>query len=94
VPGDADLPGGVAGDQTGVETLRPPVGQLLMAAAQQAPDLVQRVVLVSAPGQGVLLDPAAHFVDDYGVQLDDVERVRHRGGVRELVADRVAVAPK
>ncbi len=57
------------------------VGQVLAAAAQQAADLVQRVVLVAAPAQGVLLDAAADLVDDLGAEPDDMERVEHRDRV-------------
>jgi len=32
-------------------------------------------VLVAAPAQGVLLDPAPYFVDDLGAELDHVEGV-------------------
>ena len=60
--------------------------------AEQAADLVQRVVLVATPVQGVLLDAAADLVDDLGAELDDVERVEHGDRVGQLVADRVGVA--
>jgi len=69
VPGDGGLESGVAGGQAGVELAYLRVGKVLAAAAQQPPDLVQRVVLVAAPAQGVLLDPAAHFVDDLGAEV-------------------------
>ena len=65
---------------------------MLAAASQQAADLVERVVLVPAPAQGVLLDPAADLVDDLGAELDDVEGVQHRDRVGQLVAHRVGVA--
>jgi hypothetical protein len=45
-----------------------------VAVAQPA-DLVERIVAVPAPVQGVLLDAAAHLVEDLGAELDDVEGV-------------------
>ena len=45
------------------------LGQVFSAAAQQAADLVERVVLVAAVAQGVLLDPAADLVDDLGAEV-------------------------
>ena len=92
MPGDGDLQAGVAGDQARVQFRDLLVGQVLAAAAQQTPDLVERVVLVTAPAQGVLLDAAADLVDDLGAELDDVEGVQHRDGVGQLVAQRVGVA--
>ena len=46
---------------------------------------------MAAVAQGGLLDAAADLVDDLGAELDDVERVQHRHGVGQLVADRVGV---
>jgi hypothetical protein len=92
VPGQGDFPDGVAVDEAGVELGDLPLAQVFSSAAEQPADLVQRVVLVAAPAQGVLLDPAPYFVDDLGAELDQVERVEHRDGVRELVADRVREA--
>ena len=59
--------------------------------AQQGADLVERVVLVAAVSQGVLLDAAADLVEDLGAELDDVERVQHRDRVWQLVADGVGI---
>ncbi len=39
-----------------------------------------------------MLDAAADLVDRGGAELDDMERVQHRGGVLELVVDRGLVA--
>jgi hypothetical protein len=66
---------------------------VLAAAAEQPPDPVQRVVLMTAPAKLFLLDSAADR-DDLGAQLDDMEGVQDRDGVGQLVADRVGVAPK
>jgi hypothetical protein len=67
---------------------------VLAAAAEQPPDPVQRVVLMTAPAKLFLLDSAADLVDDLGAQFDDMEGVQDRDGVGQLVADRVGVAPK
>lgn len=45
------------------------------AVVQQAADPVERVVLVTAVTEGVLLDAATNLVDDLGAELDDVEGV-------------------
>ena len=60
--------------------------------AQQAADLVERVVLVTAVPEGVLLDAAADLVDDLGAEPDHVEGVQDRDRVGQFVADRVGVA--
>jgi hypothetical protein len=46
--------------------------------AQQAVDLVERVVLVTAVPEGVLLDAAANLVDDLGAEPDHMEGVQDR----------------
>jgi hypothetical protein len=51
--------------------------QVLQAVPQQAADLVERVVLVAAPAELLLLHAAADLVDDLGAELDDVEGVQH-----------------
>jgi hypothetical protein len=91
VPGEGDLPGRDARLQTCLELGDLFVGEVFSAAAEQTADLVQRVVLVPAPTQGVLLDAAAGLVDDLGAELDDVERVQDRDRVRQLVPKRVGV---
>ena len=60
--------------------------------AEQPADLVERVVLVAAPAQGVLLDAAADLVDDLGAEPHHVEGVEDGDRVGQLVADRVRVA--
>ena len=86
VPGDGDLPVRVARLQAAVQLGDLLVAEVFSSAAQQAADLVQRVVLVAAPVQGLLLDPAAGLVHDLGAELDDVERVQDRDRVGQLVA--------
>ena len=68
------------------------LGEVLDAVAEQAADLVERVVLVAAVTEGVLLDAAADLVDDLGAEPDHVEGVEHGDRVGQLVADRVGVA--
>ena len=65
---------------------------MLVAGQQRPADPVERVVLVAAAVQGVLLDPAADLVDDLGPELHDMEGVEDRDRVGQLVADRVGVA--
>jgi hypothetical protein len=50
--------------------------QVLQAVPQQAADLVERVVLVAAAAELLLLHAAADLVDDLGAELDDVEGVQ------------------
>ncbi len=76
----------------GVEAGDLAVGEVLGAVAQQAADPVERVVLVPAVADGVLLDAAADLVDDLGAEPDDVEGVQDGDRVGQLVADRVGVA--
>jgi hypothetical protein len=45
-------------------------GEVFDAVAEQAADLVERVVLVTAMPQGVLLDAVANLVDDLGAEPD------------------------
>ena len=70
------------------------LGEAFLAAAQQVPDPVERVVPAAAVAVDRLLDTAADLVDDLAAELDDVERIEHRGGVLELVVDRVLVTMK
>lgn len=69
LPGRGHLVVGVAGVQGRVEACDRPVGQVLGAVPQQAADLVQGVVAVPAPVQGLLLDAAADLVHHLGTQL-------------------------
>jgi hypothetical protein len=50
------------------------------AVAEQPADLVERVVLVAAAAQGVLLDAAPDLVDDLGAK-HDMEGVQDGDGV-------------
>ena len=93
LPGQVDFAVGVAGVEAPVLSLACwRVGEVLDAVAEEAADLVERVVLVAAVAEGVLLDPAADFVDDLGAEPDHMEGVQHRDRVGQLVTDRVRVA--
>src|SRR5450830_1262681 len=59
LPGDQDLVVGVAAAQAVDQPVPLPVGQVVRAGAPDVADTVERVVLVPAVAQGVLLDPAA-----------------------------------
>ncbi len=69
-----------------------PVGEVLDAGEQGAADPVERVILVTASLQRLLLDATTDFVERVAGELDYVERVEHRYSVGQLVADRVGVA--
>lgn len=58
---------------------------MLSTGAQDGPDPVQRVARTAAVTGGGLLHPAAHVVHDLGAQLDDVKRIKHSGGVFQLL---------
>jgi len=54
-------------------------------------DAVQRVAFAAAVAVDLLLHPAPDLVHGLGAELDDVEGIKHRGGVFELFIDRVLV---
>jgi len=62
--------------------------------AEEAADLIERVVLVPASAQSVLLDAAADFVDDLGSEPDYVKGVKHRDRVGQPVMNGVRLSPK
>ena len=94
LPGQVHLPVGVAVLEAVGDLGLLAFGEVLHAVAEQPADLVERVVLVAAVAEGVLLDAAADLVDDLGAEPHDVERVEHRDRVGQPVADRVGVAPE
>jgi hypothetical protein len=91
-PGEGDLPTGGAGGEAGVGLGILLVAQVVRTATEQAADPIQRVVLVPAVPEGVLLDAAADLVDDLSAELDDVERLQDGDRVGQLVAHLVGVA--
>ena len=92
LPGDVDLVARVAGVQAAGDLGLLLLGEVFHAVAEQPADLVQRVVLVAAAAQRVLLHAAADFVDDLGAEPDHVEGIEDRDRVRKLVMDGVRVA--
>jgi hypothetical protein len=63
---------------------------VLVAAAEQSTDPEQRVAGVPAVAEGLLLHPAADLVDRVQTKSDDVERIRHSGGLRQAGPQAVA----
>jgi hypothetical protein len=63
LPGQVDLAVGVAGLQTPGELGLLAFRQVLDTVAEEAADLVERVVLVGSVAEGVLLDATADFID-------------------------------
>ena len=92
LPGHVDFAVGVAGLQTLGELGLLAFGQMLHTVAEEAADLVERVVLVPSVAEGVLLDAAADLVDDLGSEANDVEGVEDRDRVGQLVTDSVRIA--
>ena len=92
LPGQVNFAVGVAGIQTPGELGLLAFGQVLHTVAEQATDLVERIVLVASVAEGVLLDAAADLVDHLGGQPDHMEGIQHRDRVGQLVADRVCIA--
>ena len=91
-PRDEDLVVAFVGRDRPVKPSPLPVGELLLATAQDRPDPVERVVLAATVAMDLLLDAASDLIDRLGAELDHVERVKHRGGVLELLVDGVLVA--
>lgn len=79
------------GGERGLEPGPLPVGEVLLAGAQDVADPIERVAPAAAVVGGVLLHAPSDVVDDLGGQLDDMERVQYRAGVLQLVVDRVLV---
>lgn len=77
------------GSDRAIEPSSLPVGQLLGTAAQGRPDAVERVTSAAAVTVDLLLDAASNLVDGLGAELDDMERVKDRDRVLELVIDGV-----
>jgi len=75
LPGDVHLLVRVARVQAMADLGLLLLGEVFRAVAEQPADLVQRVVLVAAAAQGVLLHAAADFVDRLGAEPDHVEGV-------------------
>jgi hypothetical protein len=74
----------VAGRPRGLQPGDGLVIQPAGAAPQHATHLIQRVALVAASGQRVLLDAAADLIDDAEAELDHVEGVQHADRAGQL----------
>ncbi len=68
LPGQVNFTVGVAGIQTPDEFGLLGFGEVLDIVAEEATDLVERVVLVASVAESVLLDATADLVDDLGGQ--------------------------
>ena len=65
VVGDFDLNVAFVGGERGVEPVALPVGEALLAGAEQVPDPVERVGLAAAVAVDLLLEPAAALAERY-----------------------------
>ena len=65
VVGDFDLNVAFVGGECGVELVALPVGEALLAGAEQVPDPVERVGLAAAVAVDLLLEPAAALAERY-----------------------------
>ena len=76
LPGQVDLCVRVAGVEAVADLGLLLVGQVFGSVAEQPADLVERVVLVAAPAEGVLLDAAADLIDDLGAEPHHMEGIQ------------------
>jgi hypothetical protein len=76
LPGQVDLCPRVASVEAVADLGMLLVGQVFYSVAQQAADLVERVVFVAASAEGVLLDAAADLIDDLGAEPHHMEGVQ------------------
>src|SRR5687767_13615373 len=67
---------------------------MFYAVAEQPADLIERVVLVPASTQSVLLDAAADFVHDLGSEPDYVKGVKDGDRVGQPIMNGVRISPK
>lgn len=88
-PGQLDVAVGVTVGEVLLQACALTVGEVLGPGQQGAANPVERVVLLTAPAQGDLLDTAADLVEG---ELDDVERIEDSDGVWQFVTDGVGVA--
>ena len=80
--------------QPGVESGDLSFGESVEAGAQGVADPVERIVLVAAVAELLLLDSAAGFLHRRQPEPDHMEGVQHGDGVGELVSDGVGVPAK
>jgi len=68
------------------------LGEAFPSGAQDGLDSVERVAFPSTMPERLLLDASPHLVDRACSELDDMERIEHRGRVIELLIDRGLVS--
>src|SRR5215203_4210982 len=91
LPGQVHLLGRIAGVEAGDDLGLLLVGEVFDAVAEQPTDLVERVLFMTTSAEGVLLDAAAHLVDNLAAQPDHMKRIQHSDGVGQSVVDRVGI---
>jgi hypothetical protein len=92
LPGDVHFVLWVASCETVADLGLLLLGEVFDAVSEQPSDLVERVVLVPASAQRVLLHPPSDLVNDLGAEPDHVEGVKDRDRVRQPVVNGVGVA--
>jgi hypothetical protein len=90
--GGADLAGGVAGVEPGLNASPPSLGQPFVSDEQLAADPVQRLTLASPVAEGVLLHPAADLVQGGVAQSHGVEVIDDQLGVGQPLGQAPGVA--
>jgi hypothetical protein len=84
LPGQVDFAVGVAGIQTPGELGLLAFGQMLHTVAEQATDLVERIVLVASVAEGVLLDTAADLIDHWRRVIGWLRRKYDRSNWKQI----------
>lgn len=91
VPGHAHLTARIASAQQALEPVVAIRAEALVCDRQQPAGAVERIVAAAAMTQRVVLDAAADLVEDTVRELDQMERVRDLGGVREHRVEHAAI---
>ena len=87
-PGQGELAGRIPGHEPGLEPAAGLAGEPVAAAAQYSADSVERVAGAAAVPGGLLLDPAADFVEAAQPEGHHVKRVEHADRVGQLGSQR------
>lgn len=90
MPREADLAAGVAAFEESGELGAAVVVEAFAGLGEQSSRSVERVVLVAAVAEGLMLDSAADLVEAGVGQLHQVERIGHLGGVGQHRGERNA----
>jgi hypothetical protein len=77
LPGQVDFSVRVARVEAGGDLGLLALGGVVHAVAEEPSDLVERVVLVTAVAQGVLLDATPDLVDNRGAEPHHMESVKY-----------------